>query len=109
MRTLGPTIAIVPAALALAGCVMAAQTPDGSFGITAGSFNYHFTGPPGCTGALAQFKSLIDSDAMAGHLDKRVHERAAAELDAPRASCSAGREGEAVRQLAAIKARYGYR
>lgn len=109
MRTTRPIVTIVTVALMLAGCVMVAQTPDGSVGVTAGAFNYHFSGPPGCTGALTQFKSVIDNDVMVGHLNKRVHERAVAELDGPKATCAAGREADAMRQLAAVRSRYGYR
>jgi hypothetical protein len=63
----------------------------------------------GCTGAIAQFQAVIDNDVKVGHLNKSVHNRIAPELGGVSATCRAGRDAEAMRALAALKSRYGYR
>ena len=55
------------------------------------------------------FETIINSDAETGNLNKGVHRRIVAELARVKASCAAGRDADASRALAAIKARHGYR
>ena len=62
-----------------------------------------------CTTAIGDFEAIITSDAETGNLNKGVHRRIVSELAAIKASCSAGRDAEASRALAAVKARHGYR
>jgi hypothetical protein len=62
-----------------------------------------------CTTAIAGFEAIVTSDVETGNLNKGVHRRIVAELAGVKASCSAGRDAEASRALAAIKARHGYR
>jgi hypothetical protein len=94
--------------LSLAGCTTA---PDGStsVSVTAGAVNYHIPGPSRCAAPISDFQSVIENDVTTGHLAKGVHGRITADLEPVKAACNAGREADATRQLAAVKARYGYR
>ena len=56
-----------------------------------------------------QFETIITSDVETGNLNKGVHRRIVAELASAKASCAAGRDADASRALAAVKARHGYR
>jgi hypothetical protein len=62
-----------------------------------------------CQNALAEFEAIITSDAKTGNLSKGVHRRIASELASAHATCAAGRDADAIRQLGAIKHRFGYR
>ena len=62
-----------------------------------------------CQKALAEFEAIITSDAKTGNLNKGVSRRIAAELTGVQATCAAGRDADAIRQLGAIKHRFGYR
>ena len=62
-----------------------------------------------CAAAIATFEAIISSDAETGNLNKGVHRRIVAELASAKASCAAGRDADASRALAAVKARHGYR
>jgi hypothetical protein len=96
------------AGLALAGCTQAGApepsaaaagvTPSG-FALPAGS---------GCAGEIARYRAVVDNDLATGHVDRSVHARIAAELDRAAASCTAGRDAEAVRMVAATRSRFGY-
>ena len=90
---------------------MSAQSPDGStsVGVVAGGVNFHIPGPSGCTGPIGDFRAVVENDVRTGNLAKAVHARIIAELEPVNAACSAGRETDATRQLAAVKARHGYR
>ena len=52
--------------------------------------------------------SVVDSDVATGNLNAPVGKRFSADLANASAACAAGRDGEALRLLAAAKARYGY-
>jgi hypothetical protein len=62
-----------------------------------------------CGSSIAEFETIISSDVETGNLNKGVHRRIVAELASVKASCTAGRDAEASRALAALKARHGYR
>jgi hypothetical protein len=62
-----------------------------------------------CGSSIAEFEAIISSDAETGNLNKGVHRRIVADLAGAKASCAAGRDAEASRALAAVKARHGYR
>ena len=62
-----------------------------------------------CQSTLAEFEIIIASDAKTGNLNKGVNRRIAAELASVQAACAAGRDADAIRQLGAIKHRFGYR
>ena len=62
-----------------------------------------------CGTTLAEFETIIASDAKSGNLNRGAHRRIVAELEKAQATCVAGRDAEAIRQLGAIKHRFGYR
>ena len=63
---------------------------------------------PGCAGAIAEFRAVVESDARTGNLNKSVAKRLLPELDRIAATCRAGKDAEALRALAGLKHRYGY-
>ena len=67
------------------------------------------TASAACLSALAEFEAIVTSDAKTGNLNKGVSRRIAAELTGVQATCAAGRDADAIRQLGAIKHRFGYR
>ena len=62
-----------------------------------------------CSGAIGEFETIINSDAETGNLNKGVYRKIVSELGSVKAHCSAGRDAEASRALAAIRWRHGYR
>jgi hypothetical protein len=63
----------------------------------------------GCAGAIAQFRAVIDNDAKIGHLNKSVYNRIVPDLGRVSETCRAGKDAEAMRALAGLKSRFGYR
>jgi len=55
------------------------------------------------------YRAVMDNDLATGHVAKAVHARITAEIDHAASACGAGRDTEAVRMIAATKARFGYR
>jgi hypothetical protein len=66
-------------------------------------------GQSGCAGAIAQFRAVIDNDVKIGHLNKSVHSRIVPDLDRVSETCRVGKDAEAMRGLAGLKSRFGYR
>jgi hypothetical protein len=62
-----------------------------------------------CGDELGAFETIINSDVKTGNLNKSVHRRIVTELSKAQASCIAGKDADAIRQLGAIKHRFGYR
>jgi hypothetical protein len=62
-----------------------------------------------CGGAIGEFETIINSDAETGNLNKGVYRKIVSELGPVKANCAAGRDAEAIRALATIKSRRGYR
>jgi len=62
-----------------------------------------------CRNAIADFEAIMNSDLETGNVAKRVHARVMTELAPVKQQCSAGRDAEAARALAAVKSRHGYR
>jgi len=62
-----------------------------------------------CAGAIAEFETIIDSDAATSNLNKGVYRRIVAELAPVKANCAGGRDAQASSALATIKSRHGYR
>ncbi len=93
-------------ALLLAGC--ASSSSNSAAVIIPGAVNYH-VGGSGCGQAIAAFELVIDSDAQTGNLNKSVYPRITKDLAPAKSACTAGRDADANSQLAAVKARYGYR
>ena len=67
------------------------------------------TAQTGCDAAIAGFRAVIDSDAKAGQLDRSVHDRMIPDVQQITQLCRAGRASEALRALAGLKSRFGYR
>lgn len=63
---------------------------------------------PGCSGEVARFRAVIDSDNATGNVNASIYKRMAADVDRAASVCAAGREGEAHASLSATKRRYGY-
>ncbi|MCC6946627.1 MAG: hypothetical protein IT539_02575 [Bradyrhizobiaceae bacterium] len=66
-------------------------------------------GPPGCASPIADYQDIIDRDAETGYLNPGVYNRLTTDLEPVKRACAEGREAEAQKQLASVKARYGYR
>jgi hypothetical protein len=66
-------------------------------------------GPAGCAGPISEYIQIIDADAETGSLNPGVYNRVTTDLGPVKQACAAGREADARNQLAAVKARYGYR
>jgi hypothetical protein len=62
----------------------------------------------GCGAAIGRTRAVVQSDIATGNLNAPVGARFNADLDRASAACAAGRDGEALHELAAAKARYGY-
>ena len=100
--------------LGLAGCQTAAEAPPTAPQPAPQAAPYvtrpDFRLPEGtgCSGAIARFRAVIDNDLATGHVNRDVHGQMAGELRGPEAACAAGRQGEAMGGLAAVKRRHGY-
>ncbi len=103
---------IRPALPALAALLLAACNQTGAPAPQA-ALGSPSVAPPaggaGCAGEIARFREVIDDDRRTGNVAASVHARLSAEVDRAAGACAAGREPDAVRQLAAAKARFGYR
>lgn len=64
--------------------------------------------PAGCSGSIAQFRAVIDSDNATGNVNASVYKRMTAEVDRAAAACAGGRDAEAMNEIRATKARFGY-
>ncbi|KMO43474.1 hypothetical protein VQ02_00205 [Methylobacterium variabile] len=108
MSHLKPGLALV-ALLALAACQSKpAAPPAAAIGPVAGLPAAVPPGGAGCGPAIARTQAVVDSDVATGNLNAPVGKRFSADLANASAACEAGRDGEALRLLAAAKARYGY-
>src|SRR5215207_1525922 len=103
------------AALAAAALVAAAACNETSGPAPAASVSGvtppSFALPPGsgCSGEVSRYRAVMNNDLATGHVAKAVHARVTAEIDHAASACGAGRDAEAVRMIAATKARFGYR
>jgi hypothetical protein len=66
-------------------------------------------GQPECSGPIGEFFAAIDSDVETGNLDRSVYTRIVAALRTIKSTCVSGNAQDALRQLGAVKHRYGYR
>ncbi len=100
--------------LALAACqqttaqapvAVAAPQPTGS-NITPAGFRLPEGG--GCANDIARFRAIQANDLETGHVNRKVYDQIAGELNQASAQCSAGNDGAARGALAGVKRRYGY-
>ena len=62
-----------------------------------------------CQVAIAEFRDILATETAMGHVAPARHVNAMAELARIDQTCRAGRNAEALRALAAVRARYGFR
>lgn len=63
---------------------------------------------PGCAGAVARYRSVIDNDLAMGHVNRSVHAQISNEIGEAASACSSGADGRALSLLRASKSRHGY-
>jgi hypothetical protein len=63
----------------------------------------------GCAGAIVEFRSIIETESQMGHVSGPAKRRLQGELARIEETCRAGRDADAMRALAALRSRYGYR
>lgn len=104
-------LALCGAALALAGCNTAMQTPEpvaasAPAGVTPSGFR--LPEGAGCAGELARWQAIQDNDLATGHVTKSVYDRIQADIAQASAACQAGRDSEARGLVRASRVRNGY-
>ena len=65
-------------------------------------------GAPGCAGAVARYRAVIDNDLSMGHVNGSVHAQISNEIAEAASACSSGQDGRALALLRASKSRHGY-
>jgi hypothetical protein len=63
---------------------------------------------PGCAGAVARYRSVVDNDLAMGHVNTGVHAQISNEIAEAASACSSGQDGRALSLLRASKSRHGY-
>ncbi|AWN52469.1 hypothetical protein [Methylobacterium sp. 17Sr1-1] len=97
------------ALLALAACQSKpAVPPPAALGPVAALPAGALPAGTGCGPAIARTQAVVESDVATGNLNAPVGKRFSADLANASNACAAGRDSEALRLLAAAKARYGY-
>jgi hypothetical protein len=62
-----------------------------------------------CAGAIVEFRGIIETESQMGHVAAGAKRHLLAELAGIEATCRAGRDADALRALAGLRSRYGYR
>lgn len=62
----------------------------------------------GCSGAIARYRAVIANDRDTGNVNDKVYQQIEGEISGASAACAAGKDGEAMRMIAASKSRHGY-
>ncbi len=94
--------------LSLAACNSTPSEPLVALAaVPAGDQNASGTGP--CGAQIAAYRRVMDSDVETGHVNRSVYDRVIPEVERAAAACRAGQDGPARAQLAATKAKFGYR
>lgn len=110
-----PLLACAAALLALASCnsspqpqaVATAQLPQRAVSpLTPQDFK--LPEGAGCTGAIARYRAVVGNDHQTGNVGESVYRQIEGEISGAAAACAAGKDGEAMRLLAASKSRHGY-
>jgi hypothetical protein len=99
-------------AFALSACASTDTPPPVSAAAAPGSGMVSrpaLVGPAACTKPIGDYEQIVDNDVTTGYLSKGVYDRIVSDLQGARASCAAGRTAPTLADLAAVKARYGYR
>lgn len=101
-----PSLAAALALPCLAACTQTGSPAPTAAALPAPSVP---SGPAGCAREIAAFRAAVDSDKETGNIAASVHRVLAAEADEAARTCAAGQDGAALRRLASVKGRYGYR
>ena len=106
---------ILAASLGLAGCngagnsrQQAVAAPEQATPRLVTPSGFKLPDGAGCSGAVARFRALIDSDLDVGHTTKTVHAVMSGDIDRAAAACAAGNDAGARAQIAASRSRHGY-
>lgn len=75
----------------------------------AGAANAPLRGPASCTRPIREFEEVLANDQRIGHISGWQQNQIGSELGAARSACAAGRSRDALRDLAAVRSRHGYR
>jgi hypothetical protein len=67
------------------------------------------TGQHNCAGAIVEFRGIIETENQMGHVNHAAKNRLQRELSRIEETCRAGRNADALRALAALRSRHGYR
>ena len=106
------SLALVAAALALAGCNSSAPPPQasapqsGRIAMTPPGFKLPEGG--GCANEIARYRAVMDNDHSTGNVNDSVYNQINGEISGAAAACSAGNVGQAIALLRASKSRHGY-
>jgi hypothetical protein len=90
------------AAALLAACTQTAAPPPAPAASVSGVTPSTFALPSGsgCSGEVARYRAVMDNDLATGHVGKSIHAKVLGEIDEAAATCTAGRDAEAVRMIA---------
>jgi hypothetical protein len=109
LRKAAPLSAVFAAvavwSLALAGCKSA--SPIANNAPETGIAQFASQGG-GCSGEIARYKTVMQSDFDTGNVNKSVYAQFQNEIGRAEAACSAGRDSEAIGLVRSSKARHGY-
>jgi hypothetical protein len=111
MRRIGTLISF---AFLLCGCAGASQQtsiqPEVPAGVGTAAQHPPLSGPTRCTAAITEYEKIVDRDVTTGYLSQNVYDTIVRDINAgARPACTAGREGDALGQLARVKSAHGYR
>lgn len=62
-----------------------------------------------CAGPISKLRTIVDSDAATGNLNRAVYQQMKPSLAQAADLCRSGRSAEALRELQSVKRRFGYR
>jgi len=95
----------------LAACTQTAappvpQAPAGAVLVTPS--NFRLPEGTGCSGDIARFRAIQANDLETGHVNRKVYDQIAGELNEAERLCASGNSAGASAAVRAIKARHGY-
>lgn len=96
-------------ALPLAACNQTASSPaptPATTSVTPSSFR--MPEGSGCLGEIARYRAVMNNDLAMGHVNQSVYNQVEREIGQAEATCTSGRDAEAMRMIRATKARHGY-
>ena len=96
--------------LALAGCKSAGPVASNAPETGVAQLASQGAAPQGggCSGEIARYSAVMQSDFDTGNVNKSVYAQFQSEIARAQAACSAGRDSEAIGLVRASKSRHGY-